>query len=97
MIACIGGLRAWLAPLAAFVGLLALSACVVHDRVYYDDGDGYRYQHRQHGLYNDYEYRSSYDNDDRYEAPSRVYYYDNGYFYDDGYVYDDGYGYRHRD
>jgi hypothetical protein len=93
MIARIGRLRACLAPLAALVGLLALSACVVEDRVYYDDGDAYRYQHRQHGLYNDYEYRRSYydDNGYRYEAPTRVYY------YDDGYVYDEGYGYRHRD
>lgn len=93
MIARNGGLRAWLAPLAALVGLLALSGCVVHDRVYYDDGDAYRYQHRQHGLYNDDAYRRSYDDGDGYEAPTRVYYYDN----DDDYVYDEGYGYRHRD
>jgi hypothetical protein len=76
-------------------GPLALSACVVHERDYYDDG-GYRYQHRQHGLYNDYEYRNSYgygDNGYRYEGQQRVYYYD-----DDGYDYDeDGYGNRHRD
>jgi hypothetical protein len=90
MIARTRALRAWWAPLAAFAGL-TLSACVAEDRVYYDDGDAYRYQHRQHGLYNDSEYRSSYYDDGRYEAPTRVYY------YDDDYVYDEGYGYRHRD
>jgi len=93
MIARFGGMKLRLACLTQLAGLLALSACVVHDRGYYDDG--YRYQHRQHGLYNDYEYRNSYDYDDsgyRYEDRPRVYYYDDGYDY-----YDDGYGYRHRD
>jgi hypothetical protein len=83
---------AWWKPIMAGVALLTLSACVVHERVYYDD-DAYRYQHRQHGLYNDYEYRNSYDyGNQRYQRPSRVYYYD-----DDDYYYVDGYGYRHRD
>jgi hypothetical protein len=83
----------WWRPILAAAALLTLSACVVHERVYYDDA--YRYQHRQHGLYNDYEYRNSYDyGNQRYQRPARVYYYDDDDYY---YYYGYGYGYRHRD
>jgi hypothetical protein len=89
----IGRSRTWWAPIAASAVLLMLSACVVHERVYYDD-DAYRYQHRQ--LYNDYEYRNSYDyGNQRYQRPVRVYYYYYDYYDDDYYA--DGYGSRPKD
>jgi hypothetical protein len=95
MTARIGRMQRGLLSLVLLAGLLALSACVVYERDYYYD-DGYRYQHRQHGLYNDYEYRNSYDYGDSgygYDVQPRVYYYD-----DDGYdYYAEGYGARHRD
>jgi hypothetical protein len=81
--------RSYLAAFIGLTGVLALSACSTNEPygARYDE-NGYTYTHRQHGLYNDAQYRSQrsrYDDDGyRYGyAPSVQY---NYYYYgDDGY------------
>jgi hypothetical protein len=94
-----GRMRLRLVQIIGATGLLALSACGTSEPYgARSDENGYSYTHRQHGLYNDaqYRYRSRYDDDDDYRygyyrysyAPPVQY---NYYYYDDGYR---RYGYR---
>jgi hypothetical protein len=88
--------RWYLPALIGVAGLLTLAACSTNEPygARFDE-NGYSYTHRQHGLYNDAQYRSQrsrYDYDDGYRygyaPPVQYNYY---YYHDGGYR---PYGYR---